>query len=74
MSKRYISRALSALLALIFALSSLLLLVSCGQEESGWSYTRDKSLPDFATQVKLNTAGLDSDFERKHSLKRMCRC
>lgn len=65
MSKKNIFRALSALIALMFVLSSLVLLVSCGQkEESGWSYTRDKSLPDFATQVKLNTAGIDSDFEK----------
>jgi len=66
MSKRNIFRALSTLIALIFAVSSLFLLVSCGQkeEESGWNYTRDKSLPDYATQVKLNTNGIDSDFEK----------
>ena len=29
-----------------------------------WEYERDASLPDYATQVKLNAAGLDSDFDK----------
>lgn len=66
MIKSKFYRALSALLALLFALSSLILLVSCGQngDASGWSYKRDKSLPDFATQVTLNTTDIDADFEK----------
>lgn len=66
MIKSKFFRALSALLALLFALSSLILLVSCGQngDASGWSYKRDKSLPDFATQVTLNTTDIDADFEK----------
>lgn len=66
MLKICFNRALSALTVALIVLSSLLLLVSCGEKEDdgGWNYTRDKSLPDFATQVKLNTAGIDSDFEK----------
>ena len=66
MTRTYIKRALCALMVALMALSSLLLLVSCGEKEDdgGWNYTRDKSLPDFATEVKLNTAGIDSDFEK----------
>lgn len=65
MLKICFNRALSALMVALIVLSSLLLLASCGEkDDGGWNYTRDKSLPDFATQVKLNTAGIDSDFEK----------
>lgn len=66
MTKTDFKKALCALTVALIVLSSLLLLVSCGDKEDdgGWNYTRDKSLPDFATQVKLNTAGIDSDFEK----------
>ncbi len=41
------------------------LLVSCVEtgETEGWNYVRSADLPDFATKVRLNTDGLDSDFD-----------
>ena len=34
-------------------------------EDAGvWEYTRDPSLPDFATRVKLNASNIDGDFEK----------
>ena len=62
--KKSISRLLPFIL--ITALTLLFVLASCGEQEedSGWNYVRDSSLPDFATKVDLNTNGLDSDFDK----------
>ena len=53
-------------LILVTALLLSFILASCAEtgEDSGWSYVRDPSLPDFATKVSLNTNGLDSDFDK----------
>jgi len=58
-------RFLCALLALITALLALnILLVSCGGQEETWDYVRSSELPDFATQVTLNTSDLNADFDK----------
>lgn len=53
-------------LILLLALAAALIFTSCGEEaeETGWNYVRDPSLPDYATKVSLNTAGLESDFDK----------
>ena len=34
------------------------------EDEGVWDYTRDASLPDYATQIKFSASGLDSDFDK----------
>lgn len=52
---------------LLLFLAVAIVLVSCGETEeeaSGWNYVRDPSLPDYAAKVKLDTSGIDSDFDK----------
>ena len=77
---RIIRNSLAALLVLAM-LAGILLLSACHTQKkpggpSGatpeadligdWEYTRDASLPDYATMVKLNTSDINADFEYIH--------
>ncbi|MBR6934985.1 MAG: thermonuclease family protein [Clostridia bacterium] len=75
---RIIRNSLAALLVLAM-LAGILLLSACHTQKkpggpSGatpeadligdWEYTRDASLPDYATMVKLNTSDINADFDK----------
>ena len=54
-------------LLLLLAVTVSCVLASCGETEEGedgWKYQRDPSLPDYASQVKLDTSGIESDFDK----------
>jgi micrococcal nuclease len=55
-------RLASLALALLFAALPLAACRNGNEDEKAWTYERSADLPDYATAVTLNTAGLDSDF------------